>query len=115
MDTFFLFGGTNDSWFDVPLGTEKDAEWEEKTFLCIAGVFLSCGFAQKHLPDTRFYCIVNTGIKDEIADSYSRTCAKYGVDVIRLADIEKQGGHPTVTGMKAIYQQVLDCISKKSS
>lgn len=114
VDTFFLFGGTNDSWFDAPLGEEMDAGWEEKDLFCALPAFsYLVDLLKKHLPDTKFYCIINTGLKDEIVDFYSRICEKYGVVVVRLTDIEKQGGHPTVAGMTAIRLQVLDCINKK--
>jgi len=34
----------------------------------------------------------------------------YGVQLIELHDIEKQNGHPSISGMKAICDQLLEAI-----
>ena len=37
-------------------------------------------------------------------------CRYYGIQNIRLHDIDKQWGHPSVAGMKQICEQVWDAI-----
>ena len=37
-------------------------------------------------------------------------CQHYGVQLIELHDIEKQNGHPSISGMKSICEQLLEAI-----
>ena len=52
--------------------------------------------------------LINTEMKDEIADGIAAACEHAHVRALRLHDIDKAGGHPTVKGMRQIEQQLLE-------
>lgn len=112
VDTFFLFGGTNDSWAGSPIGVGMDSGWEADDLYNVLPAF---GYIINRiintLPDTKLYFILNTDLKDEIEKYYTQTCEKNGVDVIKLHDIEKISGHPTIKGMAQIKEQVMEFIN----
>lgn len=112
VDTFFLFGGTNDSWANSPIGELMFEGWTRDDLYSALPAFgyLMESF-KKHLKGTKIYCIINTELKSELTDAYKEACKKYGIDVIELCDIDKQHGHPTILGMKQIKQQVLEYIN----
>ncbi len=107
IDTFFLFGGTNDSWSDAPVGDLKYSQWTKDDLYKVLPAFcylldsLNC-----KLPETKVYCIINSELKSEITDNYKTACKKYGVEFIELSDIDKICGHPTKKGMLQIKEQI---------
>ena len=109
VDTVFLFGGTNDSWSDAPLGEIKLSDWEEQDlYFVLPAICYLTKSIKTELPDANIYFLINTDIKTEIADCIKQCCANYGVTAIELENIEKECGHPTIRGMKSISRQVLD-------
>ena len=115
IDTLFLFGGTNDSWSNAPLGEKKDADWTREDLYCVLPAFsYLINVLKTRLPEVKVYCILNTWLKPEIAEYYTAVCEANQVDAIKLHDIDKICGHPTTLGMASIKEQVLDHISKKS-
>lgn len=114
VDTLFLFGGTNDSWSNAPLGEAKYSDWTKADLYNVLPAFsYLIDRLVKNLPDTKIYCIINTELKNEISEFYKSVCNKENVDVIELYDIEKVRGHPTVKGMKSIKEQILDYINER--
>lgn len=114
IDTFFLFGGTNDSWSNAPLGEKIHTGQTKEDLYCVFPAFsylinLIC----ERLPDTKLYCIINTLLKPEIAEYYEAVCKEQGVDAIVLHDIEKICGHPSVAGMGQIKDQILAFVNDK--
>ncbi len=113
-DILLIFGGTNDSWANVPLG-----EYVKKAptlghlyeFRPALGRLLSD--ARDRFPGTRIVFILNTELKDEINKSVEELCRRNGVELLKLKDIEKISSHPSVAGMKAIKEQLLDFLKKK--
>lgn len=102
-----VFGGTNDSWSDAPLGEIKLLDWQEKDLYNVLPSI--CYFAillKKELPSAEIIFITNTEIKDEIKDCIEVVSNQYGIKNIKLYDIEKESSHPTVKGMESIYEQV---------
>ena len=114
VDTFFLFGGTNDSWADSPLGDKIYSNWSPAD---LYNVFPAFSYLVHkitvNLPQAKIYCVINNEIKDEIADFYKSVCEKNAVDVIELKNIDKVCGHPMVKGMLEIKNQILDYIKSK--
>lgn len=108
IDTFFIFGGTNDSWCGSPLGEPKYADWQEQDLYCALPA-ISCLLktARDQLPDTKIYCLLNTDMKPEFYEVFGRSCELYGVTPVPLENIRKSHGHPTIEGMKDIKNQVL--------
>lgn len=115
VDTFFLFGGTNDSWSDAPIGKKMHSNWTTEDLYNVLPAFsYLINLLVSEFPQAKIYCIINTDLKDEIKEFYKLTCEKNGVGVIELYDIEKIGGHPTVKGMMEIKEQILDYVKLKS-
>lgn len=70
---------------------------------------------QKTLPDAQIICIVNCDLKDELTAGYLEICDHLGISAVKLEDIDKRGGHPTVKGMEQIKQQILDAVSSSAN
>lgn len=114
VDTVFVFGGTNDSWANAPLGGMKFSEWEEKDLFNVLPAICYLAYALKlYLPNAEVVFIVNTGIKEEIQQGIEDAGKYYGANVIRLQDIDKENGHPTRQGMEDICTQVFSSFFKK--
>ncbi len=113
VDTFFLFGGTNDSWADAPVGELKYSDWTRENLYCVLTAF---GYLlhrlKTKLADTRVICIINTKLKPEIHVAFKTACEKYGVEFIELQDIAKDNGHPNILGMCQIEEQVERYLSR---
>lgn len=109
INTVFVFGGTNDSWANAPLGKLQYSGWEKQDLFSVLPAF--CFFINKlkeTLPNADIICIINTELKDEISEGFITACKHYGTKYIALQNIDKRGGHPTVKGMEAIKNQILD-------
>ena len=107
LDTAFIFGGTNDSWANSPLGELKFSDWEKSDLYSVLPAF--CYFvarAKELMPSTRLVCIINCDIKPEITNGYAAACRHYGVEYVALHGVEKMNGHPSVKGMCEIKEQV---------
>ena len=65
---------------------------------------------QKRYPDATIYSILNSELREEINESMRVVCRHYGIQLIELHDIEKQNGHPSISGMKSICDQLLEAI-----
>lgn len=108
IDTLFVFGGTNDSWSNAPLGTFSFEGISEGDLYCVLPAISH--FARRlgeELPDTRIVFIGNCGIKEEVTDAMREACAHYGHTYVPLSDVEKKNGHPTELGMQEICAQLL--------
>ena len=113
IDTVFVFGGTNDSWSNAPLGEIKYSEWEEKDlFSVLPAVCCFLNLLKETLPQASIYCMINTEIKPEIASCMKNACAKYNIVPITFDSIDKRHGHPTIQGMKDIKESVLSVLNK---
>lgn len=114
VDTFFLFGGTNDSCANAPLGDKICSDWSSADLYHVFPAFsYLIHMLTLNLPQTKIYCILNTELKSEISEFYKFVCDKNNVSVIELHDIEKVHGHPTIKGMLEIKEQILDSIKSK--
>lgn len=113
IDTVFLFGGTNDSWANSPIGELLFSDWTREDLFSVLPAFCYLLNRMKQfLPHARIICIINTELKQEITDGFKVVCDKFGVESIKLQDIEKCSGHPNKVGMRQIYEQVLGYLKK---
>lgn len=109
IDTFFIFGGTNDSWADSPLGEIKYGPKTKEELFSVLPAFCYLIETVKSCSETaRIITIVNTDLKKEISDCFEMVTKHYGAEIIKLNNIEKQNGHPNKAGMQQIYNQVLN-------
>ena len=108
MDTIFVFGGTNDSWSNAPLGTEQYSDFQEdELFNVLPAICYFMTILKQDHPQTRVVFIGNCDIKREILDCMQHAAQQLSVDFVELHDIDKIDGHPTVLGMSQICEQVI--------
>lgn len=111
IDTVFVFGGTNDSWSNAPLGAPKyENVQREEMYSVLPAICYFIKSLKETLPDAEIYCLVNTDIKAEIQDCIKSACETYGATAITFDRIDKKCGHPTVKGMADIKNAVLKAI-----
>lgn len=112
-DILFVFGGTNDSWIEVPIGREKEGKYTRKELFSFRPAFDYLLRRLRELyPDTRIYNITNSELSDEVTEAMEEICRAHGIPNIRLHDIDKIHSHPSVAGMKAISEQVFDAVAQ---
>ena len=98
-----IFGGTNDSWADAPLGELKFAGWtEEDLKQALPAYCYMLNYYHLYAPDSRVINIINDGLKPEITEGIVAAAEHYGMEYLRLEGIDKGWGHPTVRGMHQI-------------
>lgn len=110
-DIIFVFGGTNDAWANSPMGEYKYSDWTKedcKNFRPALACLLDT--LKKSYPNAQIYSILNSELKEDINVSFREICGHYNVQLIELHDIEKQNGHPSISGMKSICDQLLEAI-----
>ena len=107
VDTVLVFGGTNDSWIDCPIGEIKFDDFSDNDLL---KVLPACGYLGKSInnaaPNARVCWLINTDLKDEIVDGIIKTATNFRQDYIRFTEIDKMSSHPSIAGMKQIAEKV---------
>ena len=106
-DIIFVFAGTNDSWTGAPMGDYRYDDFAHADFFQFRPA-MACmlEYMTKRYINTRIYFILNDGLREEVNESVLTICQHYGVPCIRLHDIDKMSGHPSVKGMQQIAQQI---------
>ena len=108
-DMVLIFGGTNDCWARSPIGDvlPKD-QWKNADLkACMPSTSYLLGYLKENLPaSTRIVMIVNSELGQVFEDGFADACRIYGAECIQLHDVEKQLGHPSITGMKQIAAQL---------
>lgn len=111
VDTFIIFGGTNDSWANAPIGELMYADWKKEDLFC---VLPALGYllhrVKTNIPEARVIFVLNTELKPEITENIKTACEKAGIEVVELENIDKMCGHPTIAGMKQIKEQIIACL-----
>ena len=111
VDTIIVFGGTNDSWCNAPLGEMKYDDFSETDlYNVLPAVCYFMATLKKNHPGARIIFIGNCDIKDEILDCMRNAAEKTDAEFIALHDVDKISGHPSVLGMKQICEQVMEKI-----
>ena len=106
-DLLIIFGATNDSWANSPIGEFVWTDWtpeQLKSFRPALAYMLS--YVVDRYPNTDIVYIINDGLKPEITSSIKEACNHYGVQYLQLKDIDKTAGHPNINGMKQIAEQL---------
>lgn len=112
-DIILIFGGTNDSWAGVLIGNYQYSDWTKADLYNFRPAFCYLlDYVSTHYPDAEIYNITNSELSPEVTESMAEICRHYGIPNIRLADIDKQWGHPSVKGMRSIEEQVWAVISR---
>ena len=108
IDIIFVFGCTNDSWANAPLGEFK-LEGIEKSDLynVLPAIPYFIGELRDAAPDAQIVFIINTNeLKPEIVEAIKKTSNHFGTKYVDLTRVEKRSRHPTVKGMESIRAQV---------
>lgn len=113
-DVILICAATNDSWANAPIGEYKYGEWTDQELYSFRPAMAKlCWGLKTHYPNAQLLFILNSELKPVINESIETICRHYGVPLLKLHDIDKQGGHPSVAGMKAIADQVVETLKKK--
>lgn len=112
INTMFIFGGTNDSWIDAPVGNLKYSDWTADELKCVLPAFCYLINRAKEVVED-VIVIINTDLKQEITKGFVEACEKNKIKYLCLKEIDKESGHPTELGMKQISKQVTECLHKK--
>lgn len=108
IDRLFVFGGTNDSWSNAPLGeSDKEAIEESDLFCVLPAIKYFIARLAKKLPDTKLVIIGNCDIKSEITGALALAAERAGATYVGLSGVDKINGHPTELGMEQIKDQIL--------
>lgn len=111
-DIIFVFAGTNDSWAGAPMGDyQYDDFAHANLFQFRPAMARMLEYMTKRYINTRIYFILNDGLRDVVNSSVLTICQHYGVPCIRLHDIDKMSGHPSVKGMQQIAGQIEEFIA----
>lgn len=106
-DIILVFGGTNDSWANSPLGEMKHEGYtKQDLFSFRPAVSYLARYLVKRYPNTDVYFILNTDLKPEIGQATQEACERWGAKMITLQSISKKSGHPDAAGMREIARQV---------
>lgn len=112
-DIILVCGATNDSWAKAPIGEYKYADWTREDLFtfrpAMAKMLVDLG---AKYPKAKVYFMLNSELSADINDSVHEICRHYDVPCIDLKDIDKQQGHPSIAGMRAIADQVTAAIRK---
>lgn len=115
IDTFFIFGGTNDTGAEAPIGEEKYQGFTDGDLACVRpAIAYLASEIKRIMPEARVYFLANDEyFRDDIREALVVTARRFGYDAILPTGIEKAGGHPTSAGMAEIARQVIEYVRNK--
>lgn len=108
INTLFIFGGTNDSWIDAPVGNHKYSGWTDDDLKYVLPAFCYLIHRAKEVVEN-VVVIINSELKKDIENGFVEACEKNNLKYLCLKNIDKENGHPTEYGMKQISEQVTKC------
>ena len=106
-DIILVFGGTNDSWAGSPIGEYQYEGWTRNDLFSFRPA-MACLLEKMidYYPNVEIVFLLNDDLKEEIDESVRTICTHYGVKWIEFEGIDKINGHPSVKGMKQIWEQL---------
>lgn len=109
IDTFFIFGGLNDSAANSPLGEIKYGnKTEEELFFVKPAYCYLIESAMKNCSNARIVSIIDSAVKPEIAACMEEVSNHYGTEIVKIEPVDKILGHPSVNGMQQTYNQIFE-------
>ena len=113
-DVILCCCGTNDSWTGEKVGEYKYANWTENDMWYFRPAMARLvSTIRANYPNASLYVIINSELKPEHTETMQTVARHYGVTSILLHDIDKQQGHPSQAGMRAIADQVVEVLKAK--
>ncbi len=137
VNTFFIFGGTNDSWGGSPLGAAKYSGWTEADkYEVLPSICYMVAKAKEVAPNAQIIVVLNTyeSMNDALVPGFKPTPIDYqtpimnavkgfvefgkSIHIVALNDHENNninlmGLHPTVSGATAIKDQILNILYER--
>lgn len=111
-DLIVIFGGTNDSWANAPIGELKFNDWTSKDmYSCLPSCCFMLEYFTAAAKDSQIVFLINSELKEEITEGIAEACRHYGVQCLLLKDIDKIWGHPSIKGMAQISEQLTEFIN----
>lgn len=115
-DIILVCAATNDSWCGAPIGEYQYGNWTRSNLFSFRPAMAKlCHDLKTQYPQAEILFILNSELRESINESVRVICRHYGIPLLELHDIDKQRGHPSVAGMKAIADQVVHVLSTESS
>ena len=112
IDIIFVFGCTNDSWANAPLGEYKTENFSKSDlYNVLPAIPYFIGELKRLATDAEVVFIINTDLKAEIGDAVKKASAHFGTRFVELTKFKKNSSHPTVVGMASIASQVRNALS----
>lgn len=112
-DLILVFGGTNDSWADSPIGEYVWDGWtKQQLYAYRPATSYLLSELQKIYPNAEVVVLINDMVKPEITESTIEICNHYGVKYVQLHDIAKKSDHPDAKGMIQIVDQLEAVLQK---
>lgn len=106
-DIIFIFGGTNDSWANSPMGEFLYNDWKkEDLYQFRPAMAYMIDYMQKRYINVKLCFILNNELSEALTTSATEICKHYNVVCVQLSGIDKQAGHPSTKGMQQIADQV---------
>ena len=107
-DIILVFGGTNDSWAKSPVGNYLHEGWTRSDLYSFRPAFCyMMWYLKRNYPQARIVNICNSELSAEVTSTQAEVCKYYGITNVLLRDIDKQWGHPSQAGMRAICNQLM--------
>ena len=106
-DIILIFGSTNDSWANSPIGEFKYSgitKDDIASYRPALAKLLENAIAR--YPNVKIYFMIWDGNKPEIISSAETICKHYGIPMLVVKNIATKNGHPTIDGMAEISRQV---------
>ena len=111
IDTVLVFGGTNDSCANAPLGEMTDGNETADLYAVLPAICHFFKRLRETLPNAAIYCLINTGLKTEIVHALKEVSRRHGITAVTFEHIDKYWGHPTAHGMRDIAHTVLQALN----
>lgn len=113
IDTVLIFGGTNDSWANSPIGELTCENFSHDNLFKVLPAFSYLfSLLKSVLPNANIVPIINCDLKKQISDGIKAAAKLYGIECVSLRSIDKSSGHPTVKGMQEICEQIYDFVNE---
>lgn len=112
-DYVLVFGATNDSWAGVSAGTyDYETFAADSLYTFRPAMALLLKRLKEAQPEAKIVVIINSELRSEITESCMAIADHYDVPYVNLYDVEKQCGHPTKRGQRAIAEQVIRALDR---
>lgn len=102
-----IFGATNDSWIDNPIGQLQFENWSDEDLKAVLPAYCHLlDYVTAQNPQAQVVGVINCDLKPEIQQGIAAACQHYGALPVQLHDLSKINGHPDRLGMQQICDQI---------